>query len=35
MNTMRALVKRKAEAGLWMEDVPVPEMGNNDVLAPR
>lgn len=30
--TMRALVKRKAERGLWMEDVPVPEPGINDVL---
>src|SRR3954471_9186487 len=30
--TMRALVKRKREPGLWMEDVPVPEVGINDVL---
>ena len=30
--TMRALVKRKREVGLWMEDVPVPEMGINDCL---
>jgi threonine 3-dehydrogenase len=29
---MKALVKKKAEAGLWMEDVPVPEIGINDVL---
>ena len=29
---MKALVKRKAEVGLWMEDVPVPEIGINDVL---
>ncbi len=29
---MKALVKRKAEPGLWMEDVPEPEVGNNDVL---
>jgi threonine 3-dehydrogenase len=32
MNTMRALVKRRPEPGLWMEDVPVPEVGANDVL---
>jgi threonine 3-dehydrogenase len=32
MKTMRALVKSKAEAGLWMEEVPVPEPGINDVL---
>lgn len=32
MNTMRALVKRRAEPGLWMEDVPVPEIGPHDVL---
>jgi len=29
---MKALVKNKPEPGLWMEDVPVPEVGNNDVL---
>jgi threonine 3-dehydrogenase len=29
---MKALVKRHAEAGLWLEDVPEPEIGNNDVL---
>ncbi len=29
---MRALVKSKRETGLWMEDVPVPEYGINDVL---
>ena len=29
---MRALVKAKPEPGLWMEDVPVPEPGINDVL---
>jgi threonine 3-dehydrogenase len=32
MDTMKALVKRKAEQGLWLEDVPTPEMGINDVL---
>ena len=29
---MKALVKAKAEPGLWMEDVPVPEYGPNDLL---
>ena len=29
---MKALVKAKAEKGIWMEDVPVPEIGINDVL---
>ena len=29
---MRALVKAKAEPGIWMEEVPVPEIGPNDVL---
>jgi threonine 3-dehydrogenase len=29
---MKALVKRKAEVGLWLEDVPKPEIGINDVL---
>lgn len=29
---MKALVKRKAEQGLWLEDVPEPETGVNDVL---
>src|SRR5437879_6499220 len=29
---MKALVKRKAEVGLWLEDVPRPEIGINDVL---
>lgn len=29
---MKALVKAKAEVGLWMQEVPVPEMGINDVL---
>ena len=31
-NMMRALVKSKPEVGLWMETVPVPEVGPNDVL---
>jgi threonine 3-dehydrogenase len=30
---MKALVKAKKEVGLWMEDVPVPEVGPNDVLV--
>jgi threonine 3-dehydrogenase len=29
---VRALVKAKAEPGIWMEEVPVPEIGPNDVL---
>ncbi|WP_408636390.1 L-threonine 3-dehydrogenase [Paracoccus onchidii] len=29
---MKALVKSRAEAGLWMEQVPVPEPGPNEVL---
>jgi threonine 3-dehydrogenase len=29
---MKALVKSKAERGLWLEDVPEPETGANDVL---
>ena len=29
---MRALVKSRPEPGLWLQDVPVPEIGINDVL---
>ncbi|MCA9058909.1 MAG: L-threonine 3-dehydrogenase, partial [Planctomycetaceae bacterium] len=29
---MKALVKRHAEPGLWLEDVPEPKVGMNDVL---
>jgi len=29
---MKALVKARAEEGLWLADVPVPEIGINDVL---
>lgn len=29
---MKALVKKKAEPGLWLEDVPAPQFGINDVL---
>ena len=31
-NMMKALVKVRAEPGIWMEEVPVPEIGPNDVL---
>lgn len=31
-NMMRALVKSRPEPGIWMENVPVPEIGPNDVL---
>ncbi|MFK8031364.1 MAG: L-threonine 3-dehydrogenase [Gammaproteobacteria bacterium] len=29
---MKALVKAQAEPGIWMRDIPEPEVGNNDVL---
>ena len=29
---MKALVKKEARKGLWLEDVPIPEYGINDVL---
>ena len=32
MTKMKALVKKYAEPGLWLEEVPVPEIGINDVL---
>lgn len=32
MPRMKALVKRRSEPGLWLEDVPEPAMGINDVL---
>lgn len=32
MKTMKALVKRHAQVGLWLEEVPVPTIGINDVL---
>jgi threonine 3-dehydrogenase len=32
MKTMKALVKKLPEPGLWLEDVPIPEYGPNDVL---
>jgi threonine 3-dehydrogenase len=30
---MKALVKKYAKEGIWLEDVPMPEVGNNDVLV--
>jgi len=30
---MKALVKRHAKEGMWLEDMPEPEIGNNDVLV--
>ncbi len=30
---MKALVKAKAEPGLWLEDVPAPKAGHNDLLV--
>lgn len=30
--TMKALVKQKAEAGIWLMDVPMPKVGPHDVL---
>jgi len=32
-STMKALVKREATKGIWMEQVPVPEIGPNEVLV--
>jgi len=29
---LKALVKKYAKQGVWLEDVPMPEVGNNDVL---
>lgn len=29
---MKAIIKKFPEKGVWMEDVPMPEMGDNDVL---
>ena len=33
MKSMKALVKKHREPGLWLEDVPVPEIGIDDVLV--
>ena len=32
MKMMNALVKKHAKEGLWLEQVPVPEVGPNDAL---
>ncbi len=32
MSTMKALVKKEAAEGLWLEDAPIPEFGINDVF---
>lgn len=32
MNTMKALIKKKAEPGLWLDEAPVPTISINDVL---
>ena len=29
---MKALIKKNSETGLWMDEVPVPGVGVNDVL---
>ena len=31
-NKMKALVKKHKEKGIWMDEVPIPEIGPNDVL---
>src|SRR5262249_10855707 len=31
-DTMKALVKNQAQPGLWLEDVPIPSIGLDDVL---
>jgi len=30
---MKALVKSHAKEGIWLEDMPEPDVGNNDVLV--
>jgi len=30
---MKALVKREAGVGIWMEEVPMPKIGPNDLLV--
>ena len=32
-DTMKALVKKHAREGLWMDEVPVPQIGPNDLLV--
>ncbi len=34
MSSMKALVKKEATPGLWLEDVPIPKVGVNDVRLP-
>jgi threonine 3-dehydrogenase len=29
---MKAIVKATAEPGLWLEEVPIPQVGGDDVL---
>jgi len=31
-NKMKALVKKERKAGIWMDEIPVPEIGHNDLL---
>ncbi len=31
--TMKALLKKESKPGLWLEEVPIPEFGINDVLV--
>jgi threonine 3-dehydrogenase len=33
MKRMKALVKKYAEEGMWLEEIPLPKVGNNDVLV--
>ncbi|MCW8830855.1 MAG: alcohol dehydrogenase catalytic domain-containing protein, partial [Gammaproteobacteria bacterium] len=33
MKTMKALVKKEAKEGLWLDEVLIPEIDNNDVLV--
>jgi threonine 3-dehydrogenase len=32
MKTMKAIVKAKPEQGLWLQDVPIPDISHNEVL---
>jgi threonine 3-dehydrogenase len=32
MKSMKALVKKKSQPGLWLDEVPIPQFGINDVL---
>ena len=33
MEKMKALIKKEPGKGIWIDEVPVPEMGNNDLLV--